>query len=194
MRRKPACGLGRPISEGRIQSEILNTVFHRYVLRRCIMTQRLAMLILVALLFAAFFLVNWNALAIPIHLNLLFYSFDLANGILLGGLLGIAAGVLMIYFGFSQRRLRLANRRLEVELLALQRLVNGAEGSRIIELQKSIADEMAKLGKDLTASIDGVRSELRDTEHSIAATLGEIDDRLSRNMQGDSNQSIADTK
>ncbi|MEP6548558.1 MAG: hypothetical protein ABJD53_13945 [Gammaproteobacteria bacterium] len=147
------------------------------------MTQRLAILFLVALLFAAFFVINWSALAIPIHINLLFYSLDLANGILLGGLLAIAAAVLTISFGLSQRRLRLANRRLEAELLAQQRLVNEAEGSRILGLQKSIADEMTRLGRDLTASIDGVRGELRDTEHSIAATLGEIDDRLRRNTQ-----------
>ena len=145
------------------------------------MTQRLAILIFLALLFAAFFVVNWGALTIPIHVNLLFYSLDLPNGILLGGLLGIVIAALMIYFGFSQRRLRLANRRLENELLAQQRLVNDAEGSRILGLQQSIADEMAKLGRDMAASIDGVRGELRDTEHSIAATLGEIDDRLRRN-------------
>jgi hypothetical protein len=158
------------------------------------MTQRIAILILVVLLFAAFFVVNWSALAVPIHVNLLFYSFDLANGILLGGLLCISAAVLMIYFGFSQRRLRLANRLLEVELLAQQRLANDAEGSRILGLQKSISDEVAKLGKDLMASIDGVRGELRDTEHSIAAMLGEIDDGLSRNRRDDSNPAIADAK
>ena len=155
------------------------------------MNLRLSALFLAAFLLAAFVAVNWSALGIPIHISLLFYSWDLASGILLGGFLGIAAAVLTFYFGYSQRRLRLANRQLEVELLAQQRLVNDAEGSRILELQKSIAEEMAQLGKNLMASIDGVRGELRDTERSIAATLGEIDDRLSRNREDASNQTLS---
>ena len=158
------------------------------------MTRRSAILILVSILFAAFFVVNWNALAIPVHINLLFYSLDLVNGILLSGMLTIVAAVLTIYCGFLQRRLRLANRQLEVELLAQQRLVSDVEGSRILGLQKAITDEIAKLSRDLKASIDGVQGELRDTEHSIAATLGEIDDRLRGNRQDGTNQSISDPK
>ena len=50
---------------------------------------------------------------------------------------------------------------------------------------------LTMVGENLMASIDGVRGELRDTERSIAATLGEIDDRLSRNREDASNQTLS---
>jgi hypothetical protein len=58
-------------------------------------------------------------------------------------------------------------RRQAKELEAQRQLAESAEASRFTELGTLIREEIAKL-----------RTELQDTEHSIAATLGEMDDRL----------------
>jgi type VI protein secretion system component VasK len=126
------------------------------------------MLVLVAVGLAALFVVlNWRVFAGPAKLNLLLTSAEVPVGAVMLALLALALLVLWIVVGSWQGTLIVEFRRQAKELQAQRLLAESAEASRFTELGALIREEIAKL-----------RTELQETEHSIAATLGEMDDRL----------------
>jgi len=126
------------------------------------------MLVLVAAGLAALFVVlNWRVFAGPAKLNLLLTSAEVPVGAVMLLLLALTLLVLWIVVGSWQGTLMMEFRRQAKELQAQRLLAESAEASRFTELGALIREEIAKL-----------RTELQETEHSIAATLGEMDDRL----------------
>jgi uncharacterized integral membrane protein len=127
-----------------------------------------SLLVLVASGLAALFVVlNWRVFAASAKLNLLLTSADVPVGVVM--LLLFAVGLLVLWntMGRWQGTLLMEFRRQAKELQAQRLLAESAEASRFTELGALVREEIAKL-----------RSELQDTEQSIAATLGEMDDRL----------------
>ena len=127
-----------------------------------------SMLVSVAAGLAALFVVlNWRVFAGPAKLNLLLTSAEVPVGAVMLLLLALTLLVLWIVVGSWQGTLIMEFRRQAKELQAQRLLAENAEASRFTELGALIREEIAKL-----------RTELQETEHSIAATLGEMDDRL----------------
>jgi hypothetical protein len=127
-----------------------------------------SLLVLVASGLAALFVVlNWRVFAASAKLNLLLTSAEVPVGVMMLMLFALALLVLWIIVGRWQGTLLTEFRRQAQELQAQRLLAENAEASRFTELGALIREEIAKL-----------RSELQETEHSIAATLGEMDDRL----------------
>jgi uncharacterized integral membrane protein len=127
-----------------------------------------SLLVLVASGLAALFVVlNWRVFAASAKLNLLLTSAELPVGVVMLLLFALALLVLWIIVGRWQGTLLVEFRRQAQELQAQRLLAENAEASRFTELGALIREEIAKL-----------RTELQETEHSIAATLGEMDDRL----------------
>jgi uncharacterized integral membrane protein len=127
-----------------------------------------SLLVLVASGLAALFVVlNWRVFAESAKLNLLLTSAELPVGVVMLLLFALALLVLWIIVGHWQGTLLVEFRRQAQELQAQRLLAENAEASRFTELGALIREEIAKL-----------RTELQETEHSIAATLGEMDDRL----------------
>jgi uncharacterized integral membrane protein len=127
-----------------------------------------SLLVLLASGLAALFVVlNWRVFAASAKLNLLLTSADVPVGVVMLLLFALALLVLWIIVGRWQGTLLTEFRRQAQELQAQRLLAESAEASRFTELGALIREEIAKL-----------RTELQDTEHSIAATLGEMDERL----------------
>ena len=127
-----------------------------------------SLLVLVASGLAALFVVlNWRVFAASAKLNLLLTSAEVPVGVVMLLLFALALLVLWIIVGRWQGTLLVEFRRQAQELQAQRLLAENAEASRFTELGAMIREEIAKL-----------RTELQETEHSIAATLGEMDDRL----------------
>jgi hypothetical protein len=127
-----------------------------------------SLLVLAASGLAALFVVlNWRVFAGPAKVNLLLTSAEVPVGVLMLLLFALALLVLWIIVGGWQGTLLLEFRRQAKELQAQRLLAESAEASRFTELGALIREEIAKL-----------RTELQETEHSIAASLGEMDDRL----------------
>ena len=127
-----------------------------------------SLLVLVASGLAALFVVlNWRVFAGLVKLNLLLTSAEIPVGVVM--LLLFAVGLLVLWntLGRWQGTLLQEFRRQAKELQAQRLLAESAEASRFTELGALVREEIAKL-----------RTELEETEHSIAATLGEMDDRL----------------
>jgi len=133
-----------------------------------------SLLVLAASGLAALFVVlNWRVFAAPAKLNLAVTSAEIPVGVMMLMLFALALLVLWIIVGRWQGTLIVEFRRQAQELQAQRLLAENAEASRFTELGALIREEIAKL-----------RSELQETEHSIAATLGEMDDRLRKAGQG----------
>jgi hypothetical protein len=129
-----------------------------------------SLLILVAAGLAALFLVlNWRVFAAPAKLNLVVTQAEVPVGVVMLMLFALVLVVLWILVSGWQGTLLMEFRRQAKELQAQRLLAESAEASRFTELGALIREEIAKL-----------RTELKDTEHSIAATLGEMDDRLQK--------------
>jgi hypothetical protein len=127
-----------------------------------------SLLVLVASCLAALFVVlNWRVFAASAKLNLLLTSAEVPVGVVMLLLFALALLVLWIIVGRWQGTLLVEFRRQAQELQAQRLLAENAEASRFTELGALIREEIARL-----------RTELQETEHSIAATLGEMDDRL----------------
>ncbi|HWS67455.1 MAG TPA: hypothetical protein VN325_32210 [Steroidobacteraceae bacterium] len=125
-------------------------------------------LVLIASGLAALFVVlNWRVFAASAKLNLLLTSAEVPVGVVMLMLFALALLVLWIIVGRWQGTLLTEFRRQAQELQAQRLLAENAEASRFTELGALIREEIAKL-----------RTELQETEHSIAATLGEMDERL----------------
>jgi uncharacterized integral membrane protein len=116
---------------------------------------------------ALFVVLNWRVFAGLVKLNLLLTSAEVPVGVVM--LLLFAVGLLVLWntLGRWQGTLLQEFRRQAKELQAQRLLAESAEASRFTELGALVREEVAKL-----------RTELEETEHSIAATLGEMDDRL----------------
>jgi hypothetical protein len=127
-----------------------------------------SLLILVAAgLTGLFVVLNLKVFAAPAKLNLVLTQAEVPIGIMMLMLFALALAVLWILVSGWQGTLLAEFRRQAKELQAQRLLAESAEASRFTELGALIREEIATL-----------RTELQDTEHSIAATLGEMDDRL----------------
>ena len=131
-------------------------------------------------LLVAFVVVNWRVFAAPASVNLLFGTIEAPSGVLMLALFALGVVVLASYVGIWQTTLLMEFRRQAKELQAQRTLATSAEASRFTELGLLIREEMAKSNQRVDTALEGLRGELRATENSIAATLGEMDDRYRR--------------
>lgn len=141
---------------------------------------RTVLLIIVGVTTAAFLFINWRVFSAPSNFNFLFGTIAMPNGIVMLGLLAVVILAFAIYVGIWQGAILMDYRRQSKELQAQRTLADDAEASRFTELRTLVRDEMSKLEKRLQTALDALRSEVRDTENSIAATLGEMDARFQR--------------
>ena len=129
----------------------------------------LIMLVLGALiLFAA---INWTAFVSPFKLSVVFTTVEAPLGLVLLGIVGLLTLMFLIYLVFLQSSSLLESRRQarELQKVALQN-------------ENAQAALMAKL-EELER---GLRSTMEQSVNSLAAYMGEIDDKLEKAAGGSS--------
>ncbi len=141
---------------------------------------RTMLAIVISIALTAFFILNWRVFTAPATLSFLVISVDAPIGLVMLALFALGVLVLSTYLGRWQGTLLMEFRRQTKELQAQRTLAENAEASRFTELGTLIRDEIANSNKRMETALEGLRSELRATENSIAATLGEMDDRYQR--------------
>ncbi len=144
------------------------------------MRYRTVFAIAAVILVAAFLIINWSLFAAPATLNLLVSTVQVPVGVVMLALFAVIILALTIYVGMWQSTFLSEYRRQTKELQAQRILADNAEASRFTELGTVVRAEIARLELRLGTSLDGLRAEFRDAENSIAATLGEMDDRIQR--------------
>lgn len=155
------------------------------------MNIRTLFLSLVLAAVAVFVALNWSTFLASSTLSLGFATFEAPLGLVMLGLLAALALVFLGFIVYLQTSVLLEARRHARELQSQRELADQAEASRFTELRKFIQDELhvvatrdADATRDLLERMDrlesGMRSALSDSNNTLAAYLGELEDRLER--------------
>jgi uncharacterized integral membrane protein len=144
------------------------------------MRTRSLLVVLVLLLIGAFLAINWSVFAASAKVSFVFVSVEVPIGLVMLGILTLSALTFGIYSAVSWSAILLEFRRQAKELTAQRTLADQAEASRFTELRAVMRDELEHLADRMTQMHDTFRAEIRDNANSLAATIGELDDRIQK--------------
>jgi uncharacterized integral membrane protein len=154
------------------------------------------LLVLIVLgVMAVFAAANWNAFMTPTSLSLLFTTMEGPLGLIMLGFTALLMALFLLFTAYLQASLFMDTRRHMRELQAQRTLADQAETSRIAELRSYLEAELPKLSKEITESrvavetrIDRLDQDLRSfieqAGNTLAAYIGELEDRLERAKTG----------
>ncbi|MCE7937934.1 DNA cytosine methyltransferase [bacterium] len=135
---------------------------------------------LLAVLLAVFVAQNWAAFTAPADLVVFFSVVPAPLGLVMLGILGGVALVLLLLMATQRTSALMEFRRYAREADAAHKLADAAELSRITELQATLTAEMASLRQSLADTADRLRAEGDARGNVLTAHLGQIEDRLER--------------
>lgn len=155
------------------------------------MKTRTIVLLIVLLAIAGFSALNWGAFITPTTLNLGVADVQAPLGLVMLGALVLLAAVFLVYIVYLQTTVLLDARQHAKELQSNRKLADQAEASRFTELRGFLDAELKRqLAQDaesraaVLARLDQLDRELRvaveQSGNSLAASLGELEDRLDR--------------
>jgi len=156
------------------------------------MRARTLILLVILILVIAFAVVNWKAIAAPTALSLVVTEIQAPLGVILLGISALLTISFLLYLAYLQTSVLLDARRHTRQLQEQRELADRAEASRFTELRTFVETEMrhlseqcAALESSLDARLDQLQRELggsiAQTENSLAAYIGELEDRVQRN-------------
>ena len=140
---------------------------------------------------AIFSAINWKAFMAPTTLSVVFANVEAPLGLILLAAIGLLTLLFLLYVAYLQSAILMENRRNARELQAQRELAEQAEASRISQLRSFLESELRRLGEKteeskvaVLAKLEGVERELRavveQSGNTLAAYIGEIEDRLER--------------
>jgi uncharacterized integral membrane protein len=158
------------------------------------MRARTALWLLIVVALAIFAGLNWSVVTAPTPLSFVFARVEAPLGVIL---LGVSAGITALYALFLmwiETAALLETRRSARELQTQRQLAESAEASRYQELRTYLQGELAqlqaipeKVSREVIVRLDQVENQLKSdierTGNTLAAYLGELEDRLSRGDQ-----------
>ena len=144
-------------------------------------------------LIAVFSALNWGAFIAPTVLSLGFTSVEAPLGLILLAIVALLTLLFLVYITYLQSTVLLESRRHGRELQAQRDLAEQAETSRFNQLRIFIETELQKLSGDMEQSksllltrLDQIERELRSsleqTGNTLAAYIGELEDRFDRSL------------
>jgi|SoiMethySBSTD1v2_1073268.scaffolds.fasta_scaffold830863_3 hypothetical protein len=142
---------------------------------------------------AVFSALNWGAFIAPTVLSLGFTSVEAPLGLILLAIVALLTLLFLVYVTYLQSTVLLESRRHARELQSQRDLAEQAETSRFNQLQTSMEAELEKLAGDMEQSkslllnrLDQIERDLRgaleQTGNSLAAYIGELEDRLDTSL------------
>jgi uncharacterized integral membrane protein len=149
-------------------------------------------LVLVLLATAVFAVMNWTALSQPTMLSLGTRSVEAPIGMVMLGFVLLLLGAFMIYALSMHGSLSAESRRQSRELQVQRDLADKAEASRFTELRNYMSAELLRVSQSedamrqaILARLDALeqhsRTMMMQSANSLAASIGELEDRLERN-------------
>jgi uncharacterized integral membrane protein len=144
------------------------------------MSMRTVLVLVVVALLALFTAVNWQTFITPTELNLVVARVQAPLGLVMLGFTAVLAAVLLAYALKVQVNALSDSRRQSEELRRQRELADQAEASRFTELRSFLEQEMAALRKTQQDAGQQLRGELVDAANSLAASIGELDERIER--------------
>jgi len=155
------------------------------------MRTRTLLLLLVLIAIGVFAAVNWKAIVAPTPLSLVVTDVEAPLGLIMLGILALVTVLFVLFLVYLQTSVLLDTRRHSRELQAQRELADKAEASRFTELRAFLETELRKLAgqsaeaqASVAARLDQVQRELGagilQTENSLSAYIGELEDRMHR--------------
>jgi hypothetical protein len=152
---------------------------------------RTVLIVFVLTLLAFFVAMNWNAFMAQTTLSVGFTTVEAPLGLILIGITGILTLLFLIYLVYWQSSALIETRRHTRELQSQRELADRAEESRFERLRSAMETRLSELEKQSTESKAAVLAKLDDIErdmrsaveqsgNTLAAYIGEIEDRLER--------------
>lgn len=149
------------------------------------------LLLAVLIVIVAFAAANWSVITAPTTVSVLVTDIQAPLGLLLLGITVLITALFLIFVVYLQTTVLLDARRHSRELQAQRELADKAEASRFTDLRNYLDTELRKLGELVAESRSGVtvridlaqqdlRTAIEQSGNSLAAYIGEIDDRLLR--------------
>lgn len=149
------------------------------------------LLLLVLAIILVFAAVNWSVITAPATVSLLVTDVQAPLGLILFGLTVLVTVLFLVYVAYLQTSVLLEARRHSRELQAQRELADKAEASRFTDLRNYLDTELRKLGEQVAESRLGViarvdlaqqdlRTTVEESGNSLAAHIGELEDRLER--------------
>ncbi|MBE0598141.1 MAG: LapA family protein [Desulfuromonadales bacterium] len=155
------------------------------------MSVRIVLLLLVFTLLAVFTAVNWPAFTAPTTLSLLVTMVEAPLGLIMLLITLLLTVLFIAYAVYLQTTVLLESRQHTRELKAQRELADQAEASRFTALRNFLEAELTQLGADsrqtrtevlarLEETERGLRTSVEQTGNSLAAYLGEIEERMAQ--------------
>lgn len=144
------------------------------------MSVRSLLVVIVLGLLAIFTIVNWGTFITPTHLSLVVTSVEAPLGLVMLGFTAVLAAVLLAYALKVQINALSDTRRQSEELRRQRELADQAEASRFTELRQFLEQELASVKQAQQDSEQRLRDELATSTNTLAACIGEVDERLER--------------
>lgn len=153
------------------------------------MNLRSLFLLLVLTAIAAFTVLNWSVFIVPTDLNLVITSVRAPLGLVMLGVLAFLLAIFLTYVVYLQTTVLLDSRSHAKELAANRKLADQAEASRFTELQKFLDAELKSIAvsqkehqlqilERVGALEQAVQQSIEQSGNSLAASLGEMDERM----------------
>jgi uncharacterized integral membrane protein len=160
------------------------------------MQLRTLLLVLALALTAVFAAVNWSAFTAPTRLSVVFASIEAPLGLIMLAVTAVVAVLFLVFIVYLQSSVLLEARRHAKELEAQRQLADQAEASRFTELRSFLDTALAQLGAaseqmkgELVARIERLETETRlaveSSGNTLAAYIGELEDRIERGSGAD---------
>ena len=159
------------------------------------MRARTLILLVVLILIGVFAVVNWKAIIAPTTLSFLVADVQAPLGLIMLGISALLMVLFLLYLVYLHTSVLLESRRQSRELQGQRELADKAEASRFTELRafletelRKLADQTAAAQTGTTARLDQIQRELgatiAQTENSLSAYIGELEDRMERTNEG----------
>lgn len=150
---------------------------------------RTLLLLLVLVAIAAFAALNWGAFMATTTLSLGVADVQAPLGLVMLGMIVFVSAVFLVFLVYLQASILLEARRHARELQANRGLADKAEASRFTELRGFLDGELKRLANlnaesktavltRLDALDQGLRLAMEQSENTLSACLGELEDRL----------------
>jgi uncharacterized membrane protein len=152
---------------------------------------RTLLIVIVLGVVAIFAYLNWPVILLPATLSVGFTTLDAPLGLILLAVIVALTLLFLIYLVYLQSTALLETRRHTRELQQQRDIADSAEASRVRELRLFIEQEMQRQDNALAQTktlmierIDALERDLRATidqsTNSLAASIGEFEDRFER--------------
>ena len=149
------------------------------------------LLLVVLAVIVVFAALNWSGITTPATVSLLLTDIQAPIGLILLGIAVLLTVVFLIFVAYLQTSVLLDARRHSRELRAQRELADQAEASRFTDLRVFLDTELRKLAAQVAESQVGVtgrldraeqdlRTAVEQSGNSLAAHIGELEDRLIR--------------